>query len=102
MEGDQSTLTGSSGLLVVRALVRPSGMISPAAGRRRGAPGGEGRSVPGRGCGRLSLREKEKREEKWMNVYLKGCCWLSTKISVKQLPYAPRIPDFGRFVVNSL
>ena len=37
-----------------------------------------------------------------MNVYLKGCCWLSTKISVKQLPYAPRIPDFGRFVVNSL
>jgi hypothetical protein len=54
------------------------------------------------GCRRLSLREKEKREEKWMNVYLKGCCWLSTKISVKQLPYAPRIPDFGRFVVNSL
>jgi len=53
-------------------------------------------------CRRLSLREKEKREEKWMNVYLKGCCWLSTKISVKQLPYAPRIPDFGRFVVNSL
>lgn len=37
-----------------------------------------------------------------MNVYLKGCCWLSTKISVKQLPYAPRIPDFARFVVNSL
>ena len=37
-----------------------------------------------------------------MNVYLKGCCCLSTKISVKQLPYAPRIPDFGRFVVNSL
>lgn len=48
------------------------------------------------------LERKEKREEKWMNVYLKGCCWLSTKISVKQLPYAPRIPDFGRFVVNSL
>ena len=49
-----------------------------------------------------NLEEKEKREEKWMNVYLKGCCWLSTKISVKQLPYAPRIPDFARFVVNSL
>jgi len=53
-------------------------------------------------CRRLSLREKEKREEKWMNVYLKGCCCLSAELSVKQLPYASRIPDFARFVVNSL
>ena len=37
-----------------------------------------------------------------MNVYLKGCCCLSAELSVKQLPYAPRIPDFARFVVNSL
>ena len=37
-----------------------------------------------------------------MKVYLKGCCCLSAELSVKQLPYAPRIPDFARFVVNSL
>ena len=36
-----------------------------------------------------------------MNVYLKGCCCLSAELSVKQLPYAPRIPDFARFVVNN-
>ena len=45
---------------------------------------------------------REKREEKWMNVYGKGCCWPFAELSAKQLPYAPRIPDFGRFVVNSL
>jgi len=59
------------------------------------------KSPPPRGRGRVPVGGRDE-EEKWMNVYLKGCCCLSTKISVKQLPYAPRIPDFGRFVVNSL
>ena len=52
-------------------------------------------------CG-FPSKIREKREEKWMNVYGKGCCWPSAGLSAKQLPYAPRIPDFSRPVVNRL
>jgi hypothetical protein len=70
--------------------------------RAASAPQDQTEKPPEGASGGFPSKIREKREEKWMNVYGKGCCWPFAELSAKQLPYAPRIPDFSRPVVNRL